>query len=255
MPKVVVSLSGGLDSTTLLYKVVSDFGAENVYAISFDYKQRHFVELECAKRTCQKLKVAHKIVDASFLYDIVKPVSSMVTNDLETPIDASERMPSTYVPFRNAIFSAIIASYAESVKANMIALGLCREELEGNEQQVRYWDTTPEFVSAFQALMDLNDAHSIKYIAPFASLTKKEEIELGITLKVPYEDTWTCYAGKVDKIEVAGYDTEPMGGRIIKYKKHYQPCEVCPSCIGRAKAFNELGLEDPSVVKGFWSQA
>lgn len=253
MNKVLVALSGGLDSTTLLYYFVKKLGVDNVYAISMDYKQRHDIELYQAKKTCRRLGVKHHIVDMTWLYDIVSKTSSMVKNDIETPHDASEYMPSTYVPFRNLIISGILLSYAEAHNIDTVALGIMHEGLQDNATAVRYWDTTEEFAKAMQHLVDLNNKHRIHYVAPFVNFTKKDEIELGLKLGVPYEETWTCYAGKIDMDEQI-FETEPMGGRIIKYRRHYQPCGQCPSCIGRLDAFKKLGINDPLMTYGVWEE-
>lgn len=247
--KVVVSLSGGLDSTTLLYLMVRKFGKENVYALSFNYNQRHDIELVCAHRTCEKLGVSHKIINISFLGDIVSGVSAMVKGNVATPtmgdLEAEKSVP-TYVPFRNSILSSITFAFAEAVGANAIALGVQYGDYENNEVY-HYWDCSKKFTETMQALADLNDKHSIKYITPFVSLRKIDEIELGLELGVDYSMTNTCYNPRVE--EITTWSSEPMGGKITLTKKKYYPCGICPSCAGRAEAFKAVGLEDP-VLKG-----
>lgn len=245
--KVVVSLSGGLDSTTLLHLMVKRFGSDNVYALSFDYNQRHNVELMLARKTCRMLKVAHKVIDISFLGDIVKGVSAMVKGDVATPtlddLDAHKTVP-TYVPFRNAILSSIALAYAEAVGADAVALGVQFGDYENNESYY-YWDCSKKFTETMQALADLNDKHSIKYIAPFVSLTKADEIKIGVELGIDYADSWTCYNPTIEKMLF--YKDEPAGGRNPAFRNKYTPCGVCPSCVGRATAFKEAGLGDPLI--------
>lgn len=256
--KVVVSLSGGLDSTTLLYLMVKKFGKENVAALSFDYNQRHDIELTQAKRTTAKLGVYHKIINLGFLGDITSGVSAMVKGRIKTPTIQEvedQKTVSTYVPFRNTILTAITFAFAESFGADGIALGVQYGDYamkDGNGSNIyHYWDCQEAFTDAMQAVADLNDKHSITFIAPFVNLTKATEIQLGGELGVDYGDTWTCYAGVSDKDEVK-YGEEPAGGRITYSRKHYQPCGVCPSCDERAKSFAEVNKTDPVVSNGVW---
>lgn len=257
--KVVVSLSGGLDSTTLLYLMVKKFGKENVAALSFDYHQRHDIELTQAKRTASKLGVYHKIIDLGFLGDITSNVSAMVKGRVKTPTIQEvedQKTVSTYVPFRNAILTTITFAFAESVGADGIALGVQYGDYamkDGSGSNIyHYWDCQEVFTDAMQAVADLNDKHSITFIAPFVTLTKATEIQLGNELGVDYGDTWTCYAGVSDKDEVK-YREESAGGHEAIVRKHYQPCGVCPSCDERAKSFAEVNQIDPVVANGVWS--
>lgn len=253
--KVVVSLSGGLDSTTLLHLMVKKYGKDNVYAISFNYAQRHDVELVCAKETTKKLGVYHKIIDISFLGDIVKGVSAMVKGEVATPtlndLEAHKTVP-TYVPFRNAILSSIVLAFAEAVGADAVALGVQFGDYANNESYY-YWDCSKKFTETMQALADLNDKHSIKYLAPFVSLTKADEIKIGQELGIDYGTAWTCYNPMVAETKLT-FEEEPAGGKNPVYKTHYKPCGVCPSCVGRAEAFTKLGIADP-IVEGIWTRS
>ncbi len=187
----------------------------------------------------------HKIVNLSFLGDMVKDVSAMVKGDIPTPTMGDledQKEVVTYVPFRNMILTSITLAFAESVGANNIALGVqygdyASEDGEGNKIY-HYWDTSKEFTHAIQNVMNLNDKHSIQFITPFVEMTKAQEIKLGLELGVKFEDTWTCYAGNRDKTD----------GSAV----HFQPCDVCPSCVGRAFAFKDNGLIDPVVRDGVW---
>jgi 7-cyano-7-deazaguanine synthase len=252
--KVVLALSGGLDSTILTYQLCNQFGNENVHAITFSYNQRHDIEMEQAKKTTSKLGIYHKIIDISFLGDITKKVSSMVKGDVATPNSAENNMPSSYVPFRNAIFTTLISSYAESNNINNIALGLNVDQPDDPDYKYRYWDITPDFYQSMQALLDLNTSYSLKLIAPFVLMDKKAELELGLELGVPFEDTFTCYDPKLVGEEIR-YESEPMGGKNpVKYL-HYMPCGVCASCAERRQAFKKVGIDDPIVQHGVWVRA
>ncbi len=243
--KIVVSLSGGLDSTTLLYLAVAKLGKDNVYALSFNYNQRHDVELGCAKATCKKLGVYHKIIDIGFLGEIVSGVSAMVKGKVKTPtfgeVNAAKEVK-TYVPFRNAILSSITLAFAESVGADGVALGVQFGDYENNEAYY-YWDCSKAFTETMQQLADLNDKHKISYVAPFVQLTKKDEIELGSKLGVDYSLSWTCYNPTTEEVRVPA--REPAGGWTVRTMHKYTPCDICPSCVGRIEAFKSLNIEDP----------
>lgn len=247
--KVVVSLSGGLDSTTLLYLMVNKYGKDNVHALSFNYNQRHDIELIQAAKTAKALGVTHKIIDIGFLGDIVKDVSAMVKGMVATPtindLEAKKQVP-TYVPFRNTILSAITLSYAEAVGADGVALGVQYGDYE-NSSVYYYWDCSKSFTEAMQHIADLNDKHKIRYITPFVKSTKVDEIRLGVELHVPYEDTWTCYNPTITEGGKVFID-EPAGGKNSRTLHRYTPCGICPSCVGRADAFTTVGINDPVLT-------
>jgi 7-cyano-7-deazaguanine synthase len=215
--KAVVSLSGGLDSTTLLHLAVKELGAENVYALSFNYNQRHSVELQCATTTCKKLGVYHKIINLGFLGEITAGVSAMVQGIVPTPhmddLEAGKVVP-TYVPFRNSILSTITFAFAETVGADAIALGVQYGDYENSENYF-YWDCSAAFTETMQQLANLNDKHSIQYIAPFVSLKKTDEIKLGVELGIDYSDAWTCYNPAFGETRQIAGDADPMGGRNL----------------------------------------
>ena len=225
--KVVCSLSGGLDSTTLLYHLVRTYGQNNVAALSFDYGQKHNIELSQARRTAQKLGVAHTVIPMTFLSEMVAGVSSMVAGGLETPtyedIENGGAV-TTYVPFRNLILTSICLSFAESVGADAVALGIQFGDYNG--AAYHYWDCGEAFHKNLQKIADLNDRHHIEFMTPFVDLTKAEIVRYGNRIGVPFEDTWSCY------------DPVLRDGR-------YFPCGKCPTCRNRTDAFLECGLKDP----------
>jgi 7-cyano-7-deazaguanine synthase len=215
-----VSLSGGLDSSVLTTFLAKHLGPENVYAISFNYNQRHDIELTKAQKTVAKLGVSHKIIDINFLGDLVSGVSAMVKGDVATPTMEDiigDPQPVTYVPFRNLILASLTMSYAESVGATGIAMGI------QNIDAYSYWDTTPAFAEALQNITNLNRKHLIQILTPFVNYTKVEEIELGNEIEVAFEDTHTCY------------NPNEAG----------ESCGVCPSCMERLAAFKKAGMVDP----------
>ena len=219
--KAVILLSGGLDSSTTLYQAKAD-GYE-CYAISFDYQQRHRRELEYAKAIARCAGVKeHQIVS----FDLRQWGGSALTdNDLDLPEDRtldemSQNIPITYVPARNTIFLSFGLSYAEAIDAQRVYVGVNALDYSG------YPDCRPDYIQAMQKVFDLGtkqgrEGTAIQIVTPLIDLKKTDIIQLGNQLGVPWEQTWSCYAG----------------GDLA--------CGVCDSCRLRLAAFAELGLQDP----------
>lgn len=221
--KAVILLSGGLDSSTVLYQAHSD-GCE-CYAISFDYQQRHRRELESAQAIAQAAGVVqHQVIN----FDLRQWGGSALTdNSLELPrnrdtIEMTQNIPITYVPARNTIFLSFALGYAEAIAAERVYIGVNALDYSG------YPDCRPDYIQAMQEVFRLGtkegrEGQPIKIVTPLIDLKKTEIIELGNKLGVPWELTWSCYAGE----EVS--------------------CGVCDSCRLRLEAFARLGLKDPLI--------
>jgi 7-cyano-7-deazaguanine synthase len=219
--KAVILLSGGLDSSTVLYQAKAD-GCE-CYSISFDYQQRHRRELESAKAIALSAHVkAHQIVN----FDLTLWGGSALTDDrIDLPIDRtltemSQSIPTTYVPARNTIFLSFALGYAETLGAQRIYIGVNALDYSG------YPDCRLDYIQAMQEVFRLGtkqgrEGEPINIITPLIELKKTEIIQLGNKLGVPWEQTWSCYAGGENA------------------------CGVCDSCRLRLAAFEELGLKDP----------
>ena len=219
--KAVILLSGGLDSSTVLYQAKAD-GCE-CYTISFDYKQRHRRELESARAIALSADVkAHQIVN----FDLTLWGGSALTdNQMELPSDRtltemSQNIPITYVPARNTIFLSFALAYAETLEAQRIYIGVNALDYSG------YPDCRLDYIQAMQEVFRLGtkqgrEGKAINIVTPLIELKKTEIIQLGNKLGVPWKQTWSCYAGG----ETA--------------------CGVCDSCRLRLAAFEELGLKDP----------
>ena len=219
MTRAVVLVSGGLDSATVL-AIARDQGCE-CYALSFDYGQRHRIELEAAQRVSGSLGAAtHKRVQL----DIGWMGGSALTDArLNVPHQPSEGIPITYVPARNTIFLAIALGWAEVLNARDIFIGVNAVDYAG------YPDCRPEFIQAFQNLANLGtraglEGHGFRVHAPLINLTKAEIIATGMRLGVDYALTLSCY--------------EPdAAGRA---------CGTCDSCRVRAQGFAAAGIPDPT---------
>jgi 7-cyano-7-deazaguanine synthase len=219
--KAVVLLSGGLDSSTVLYRAQAD-GCQ-CYALSFDYQQRHRRELEAAQAIARAAEVVqHQIIR----FDLSQWGGSALTdNRLDLPDNRaieqmSAEIPVTYVPARNTIFLSFALAYAEAVGAQRVYIGVNALDYSG------YPDCRPDYVQAMQEVFRLGtkqgrEGDPITIVAPLIDLQKTEIVQLGNRLGVPWEQTWSCYAGE----QLA--------------------CGVCDSCRLRLAAFSQLGLEDP----------
>lgn len=224
MKKAVVLLSGGLDSTTALYLAKKE-GFE-IYAISFDYGQKHDKELECAKNISEEAGVADYLVVKMNMN--TWGGSALTDSKIEVPeanIESKE-IPVTYVPARNMIFLSLAASYAEVVGAQDIFIGVSEVDYSG------YVDCRQEFLDSMEKAINLGtvcgaeQGKKIRIRAPFINMTKAEEIKLGIELGVDYGKTWSCYKGEEEA------------------------CGVCDSCKLRLEAFEKVGYSDPLKYRG-----
>ncbi len=243
--KAVVLLSGGLDSATTMAIARSE-GYE-LYALSFDYGQRHINELDRAKKVAGSMNAKkHLVINA----DLTGIGGSALTSDIEVPKSAEERnplqistksktrglrgggeeeIPVTYVPARNTIFLSFALGWAEVLEAEAIFIGVNAVDYSG------YPDCRPEFIKAFEDMANLATKISVegkikfKVHVPLIELTKADIIRKGTELGVDYSLTWSCY--------------DP----VKKEEGGYVPCGRCDSCVIRAKGFEDAGIEDPQV--------
>ena len=228
--KAVILLSGGLDSSTVLYQAQAD-GCE-CYTICFDYQQRHRRELSSALAIAQKAKVVdHQVVR----FDLRQWGGSALTdNAIDLPQkrdleEMSQTIPVTYVPARNTIFLSFALAYAETIGAERVYIGVNALDYSG------YPDCRPDYIQAMQEVFRLGtrqgrEGQAIAIFTPLIDLRKTAIIQLGNQLGVPWEKTWSCYAGE----DLA--------------------CSVCDSCQLRLQAFAELGLKDPVEYQAQKSQ-
>jgi 7-cyano-7-deazaguanine synthase len=223
--KAVCLLSGGLDSATCLaYARRQDL---DCYALSFDYGQRHRIELEAARRVSRALGARdHRIAKI----DLRVFGHSALTDDIDVPKGRDEaamnrEIPVTYVPARNTIFLSFALAWAEVLEANDIYIGVNALDYSG------YPDCRPEFIEAFERMGDLATKSGVEgrtrihIRTPLIKLSKADIVRLGRELDVPFELTHSCY------------DPDALG----------HACGGCDSCVLRAKGFREAGITDPVV--------
>ncbi len=219
--KAVVLLSGGLDSATVLACAVKK-GFE-CYAISFNYGQRHRIELKAAERICRHFHAAHHFV---MKIDLMKWGGSALTSaKIKVPKSGLHKgIPVTYVPARNTIFLSLAVAWAETIGARDIFIGVNSLDYSG------YPDCRPQFIKAFAKCATLgtraaDEGWKFKFHAPLQHLTKAEIIKLGSRLGVDYSITHSCY------------DPDHKG----------RACGKCDSCRLRRKGFKDAGIKDPTL--------
>lgn len=222
--KAVCLLSGGLDSAVTA--AMAKAQGFDVYAISFNYGQRHIVELESAKKVAAAIGVKDHLMAT---VDLAAIGGSALTDDIAVPKGASDKAPSsekipvTYVPARNTVFLSLALAYAETLGTGDIFMGVNALDYSG------YPDCRPEYIEAFCKMANLatkgavEGSLTISIHTPLIKRTKKEIVELGQNLGVDFSITWSCY------------DPSSNG----------KPCGMCDSCRLRGKGFKEAGVIDP----------
>ncbi len=222
--KAVLLLSGGLDSTTLLAMASSEGRA--VHALSFSYGQRHSAEVLAACKIAKRYGVVQHVVTD---IDLRAFGGSALTSDIDVPkdeeIDGRQGIPLTYVPARNTIFLSFALAWAEVLDAPDIYIGVNALDYSG------YPDCRPAFIDAFEKMARLatrsgveSSQPAVRVRTPLIDLTKREIIELGLSLDVDYSLTTSCY------------DPTPAG----------DACGHCDACQLRLRGFAEAGVLDPA---------
>lgn len=219
--KAVILLSGGLDSATVL--AIADSQGYECHALSFDYGQRHQVELDAAKRIASIYQVAsHRIMKMD-----MRAIggSALTDNQIDVPVSGVEEgmIPVTYVPARNTVFLSYALGLAEVVDASDIFIGVNAVDYSG------YPDCRPEYIEAFQKMANLATKRGIegkpyRIQTPLIQLTKSEIVKKGTDLGLDYGLTVSCYQAN----------------------QKGEACGVCDSCRLRKQGFESAGLIDPT---------
>jgi 7-cyano-7-deazaguanine synthase len=220
--KVVSLLSGGLDSTTLLAKLVDE--KHEVYPVNIDYGQRHVIERAAA------IRIAERMTEAPLLLvnldEALKPIlfrsnSALVNPDIPVPDGhyTDESMAITVVPNRNMMLLSIATAYAVSIGAQEVAYAPHAGD------HARYPDCRPSFVHAMESAIGLCDESPIRLYTPFLNLTKTDIVRYGTLIGAPLELTYSCYKGGANH------------------------CGRCGTCVERSLAFIEAGVKDPTFYE------
>ena len=224
LPKAVLLLSGGVDSTTTAAIALHE--GFDVHALSVRYGQRHAVELDAARQVAERLGIRrHVIVDLDLRAFGGSALTADVPVPKDTPLDEiGARIPATYVPGRNTIFLSLALAWAETLGARDIFFGANALDYSG------YPDCRPEYLEAYARMADLatragvEEGARLRIHAPLLRLTKAEIVSRGVALGLDYGMTSSCY------------DPAPDGAA----------CGRCESCTLRLKGFAEAGLPDPA---------
>ena len=213
MKDCILILSGGMDSTTLLY----DYKDRIALAISFDYGSNHNAkEIPFAKYHCEKLGIQHLVIPLEFMGQYFR--SSLLEGDEAIPEGhyADENMKSTVVPFRNGIMLSIAVGMAESNSLQYVMMAN-----HGGDHTI-YPDCRPEFVDAFSNAAHAGTFNEVRLLSPYCNMTKGEIAARGKELGIDYSKTWSCYRGG---------------------EKH---CGKCGTCIERQEALAQAAIPDPT---------
>lgn len=224
----LVIFSGGLDSTVLLEKLVSDAALTNshyrVTALTFDYGQRHIKEISSAARQIVALKNKYDTLLTHITESINIKGSALTDKNINVPNAEDvlgDPQPVTYVPNRNAIMLMIAASIAEANECDRVYYGA-----QNQDSFSGYWDTSPEFLERINSVLELNRENRIKIEAPFLHYKKSDIVKLGIELDTDFGLTHTCYNPSTD-------------GKL------WYSCGKCLTCANRIQAFKQNNIEDP----------
>ena len=216
MKKVIVLLSGGMDSVTALYHAVKHY--EVVGAVSFNYGSKHnHKEIPCAKYHCDQHGIPHQVIHMDFVAELFHSSLLKGGEDIPEGHYADAVMKKTVVPFRNGIMLSIACGYAESIGAQGVVIAA------HSGDHAIYPDCRNDFMQAMGAAMRAGTYEGIELLSPFVDIDKTEIAKIGHALGVDFAHTWSCYKGD---------DTH---------------CGVCGTCYERKEAFELAGIDDPTV--------
>ena len=209
----VLILSGGMDSTTLLY----DYQDRIALAVTFDYGSKHNArEIPFARLHCQRLGIEHLVIPLAFMQQYFTSSLLQGGDDIPEGHYAEENMKSTVVPFRNGIMLSVAVGLAESRGLKHVMMA------NHSGDHTIYPDCRPAFVDAFDAAAKAGTFEGISLLSPYTNLSKADIARRGKALGIDYSETWSCYKGG---------------------EKH---CGRCGTCIERHEAMVEAGIDDPT---------
>lgn len=216
MRNSLIALSGGVDSTTLLY----EYREEVACAVGFDYGSKHNTrELAAAKAICRELDIPYLIIPLAFIEEYFRSDLLLSGGEMQLGDYSEENMRSTVVPFRNGIMLSVLAGLAESRDLQQVLIA------NHFGDHAIYPDCRESFVKPMGEAITAGTSNGVKLVAPYTTLTKAEIVARGTRLGVPYGKTYSCYQGG---------------------ERH---CGRCGTCRERHDAFVVNGLEDPTLYE------
>ncbi len=216
MTQALVVLSGGQDSTTCLYWALAEWGPGNVEAVSFDYGQRHRIELESSASIAKKAGVPHTILPIN-TFRALGGSALVGDGDVNGQDATNPHLPASFVPGRNLVFLTFAAALAYQKGIHNLVTGVAEADFSG------YPDCRQNTLTALAFTLGLGMEWVINIYAPLMTLSKADTVRLAIQLGAleALADSHTCYEGT------------------------FPPCSQCPACLLRAKGFEEAGIADP----------
>ena len=216
MRNSLIALSGGVDSTTLLY----EYREEIACAVGFDYGSKHNArELAAAEAICRELEIPYLIIPLAFIGEYFRSDLLLLGGEMQLGDYSEENMSSTVVPFRNGIMLSVLAGLAESRDLQQVLIA------NHFGDHAIYPDCRESFVKPMGEAITAGTSNGVKLVAPYTKLTKAEIVARGTRLGVPYGKTYSCYQGG---------------------ERH---CGRCGTCRERHEAFVANGLEDPTLYE------
>lgn len=224
--KHIVLFSGGLDSTSLLYRTMNVYKGEKILALSIQYGQKHSKELEYARHICEENFIDFRVMDLTPIFadsscTLLNGNDDVATGSYVEQQKAEGKVLDTSVPFRNGLFLSVAASIAMSFVdegGSTIWYGAHADDAANNA----YPDCSQYFIHRMTQAIEEGTGNQVTLKAPYADVNKATIVMIGNEFNTPYEKTWSCYQGG---------------------EKH---CGICATCIDRKNAFKEAGVEDPT---------
>jgi 7-cyano-7-deazaguanine synthase len=218
--KALIVLSGGQDSTTCLYWAIDKFGIDNITTLTFDYGQKHRIELDCAKKVAEIAGVLSTTLPID-TFSALGGTALTTAVEVSSQLDAETQLPNTFVPGRNLIFLTFAAAFAYQSGVRHLVTGVAQTDYSG------YPDCREETIQSLQNSINLGMECDISIHTPLMHKSKSQTVEMarefGALGAMAY--THTCYNG-----------VQP-------------PCGECPACVLRAKGFEEAGVADPLIER------
>lgn len=223
MSKALVILSGGQDSTTCLYWAMQRHN--EVFALTFNYNQRHIAEIESARKIAASTQVPHEIIDMGTIFAGLSPLTNpdLAVDSYASAQDLPGGLEKTFVPGRNILFLCVAANRAYVLGCDHLVIGVSEEDFGG------YPDCRADFIAKMQDALTSGLDKPLTIETPLIKLTKRQTVELALTLP-------GC-------LEALSYSTTCYNGSV-------PPCGHCHSCLLRQKGFQQAGIEDPLLKRG-----
>ena len=221
MTKALIVLSGGQDSTTCLYWAIKKWGKDNIVALSFNYGQRHKIELECATKIANDADIPHRIMPINTFESFADNALTNTDIDVSNTLDSDTQLPNTFVPGRNLIFLTFAAAYAYTLNIKHIVTGVAQTDYSG------YPDCRENTLDALEKAINLGMESDMQLHTPLMFMSKADTVQL---------------AKEVDALDALAYSHTCYNGE-------QPPCGECASCQLRAKGFAEANTPDPLIER------